>query len=138
MNQVVLIGRLTKDVGVRYSPGGTPIATFTLAVDRELSKEKRVEAEAKGSPTADFVRVIVWGKSGENCSRFLSKGSQCAVHGRITTGSYNASDGSRRYTTDVTAQRVEFLGRAAHASGDEAVEEVQEEEMALTMDDFPF
>lgn len=66
--------------------------------------------EASGQPTADFIRIVVWGRQGENCSNYLSKGSQCGVSGRIQTGSYEAQDGSRRYTTDVVANRVEFLG----------------------------
>ena len=66
--------------------------------------------EAGGQSTADFIRIVVWGRQGENCANYLSKGSQCAVHGRIQTGSYKAKDGSTRYTTDVVANRVEFLG----------------------------
>ena len=110
MNQVVLIGRLTKEPELRYTPSGMGNCTFTLAVDRDLTREKRSEAEGKGYPTADFIRIVAWGKQGENCANYLSKGSQCAVHGRIQTGSYKAQDGSVRYTTDIVANRVEFLG----------------------------
>lgn len=125
MNQVVLIGRLTKDPEIRYAQNGNAQCIFTLAVDRGLSREKKEEMTAEGKPTADFIRIIVWGKSAENCSKYLSKGSQCAVSGRIVTGSYEASDGTRRYTTDVNANYVEFL------RGTESAAEMPQE-------DFPF
>ena len=107
MNQVILIGRLTRDPELRYTPSGTAICSFTLAVDKDLTREKRQEMEAGGQSTADFIRIVVWGRQGENCANYLSKGSQCAVHGRIQTGSYEAGDGSKRYTTDIVANRVE-------------------------------
>lgn len=125
MNQVVLIGRLTKDPEIRYAQNGNAQCIFTLAVDRGLSREKKEEMAAAGKPTANFIRVIVWGKSAENCSKYLSKGSQCAVNGRIVTGSYEASDGTRRYTTDVNANYVEFLRGAENAE-------------AMPQEDFPF
>ncbi len=99
MNSVVLIGRLTRDPELRYTPDQNAIASFTLAVDRPFSKEK----------TADFIRIVVFGKQAENCERFLSKGRQAAVSGRIQTGSYKDKNGETRYTTDVIADRVEFL-----------------------------
>lgn len=110
MNQVVMIGRLTKEPELRYTPSRMGNCTFTLAVDRDLSREKKMEAQSKSYPTADFIRIVAWGKQGENCANYLSKGSQCAVQGRIQTGSYKAQDGSVRYTTDVVANHVEFLG----------------------------
>ena len=110
MNNVVLIGRLTRDPELRYiANSGTPVATFTLAVDRELSKEKRQEMESKGQPTADFINIIVFGKSAENCAMYLQKGRLAAVNGRLQSRSYEAKDGTRRYITEVVATRVEFL-----------------------------
>ena len=97
MNQVVLTGRLTKDPEVRYS-GESPIATFTLAVDRP-SKEK----------TADFIRIVAFGKTAELCNRFLVKGRLVGIQGNIKTGNFKTQDGSMRYTTEVYADRVEFL-----------------------------
>ena len=114
MNKVILIGRLVRDPEIRYTQSNQAVCSFTLAVDKNLSKEKREEAEAAGRPTADFPRVIVWGKAGENASRYLFKGSQCAVEGRIQTGSYQDSEsGKTIYTTDIIADRVEFLTRAS-------------------------
>lgn len=109
MNNVILLGRLVADANLRYTQGGSAVCTFTLAVDRGLSRQKRQEAEASGKPTADFIRITVWGVQGENASKYLHKGSQCAVQGRIQTGSYEDNDGKTVYTTDVFADTVEFL-----------------------------
>ena len=103
MNSVVLIGRLTRDVELSYTPNTqTPVARFTLAVDRP-----RRNGEERG---ADFLRISVFGRSAENCNRYLSKGRQAAVHGRIETGSYKNNEGVTVYTTDIVADNVEFLG----------------------------
>lgn len=111
MNNVVLIGRLTKDPELRYLPSGnnTAVARFTLAVDKQLSRDKKAEMESRNQPTADFINIVVWGKQAENVSNYVSKGRLVAVSGRIETGSYEAKDGTRRYTTDVVADRVQFL-----------------------------
>lgn len=113
MNKVILIGRLVRDPELKYTQSNQAVCKFTLAVDKNLSKDKREDAEAAGRPTADFPRVIVWGKAGENASRYLFKGSQCAVDGRIQTGYYQDKDGKTVYTTDVIADRVEFLTKAS-------------------------
>lgn len=113
MNKVILIGRLVRDPELRYTQSNQAVCTFTLAVDKKLSKDKREEAEAVGRPTADFPRIIVWGKMGENASRYLFKGSQCAIEGRIQTGSYQDGEtGKTVYTTDIVADNVEFLSKS--------------------------
>ncbi|HWQ80441.1 MAG TPA: single-stranded DNA-binding protein [Anaerovoracaceae bacterium] len=107
MNSVVLIGRLTKDPELRYIPESqNAVATFTLAVDRPFAKDKQ----------ADFIRVVVYGKQAENCERFLTKGRLAGIQGRIQTGSYKNKEGATVYTTDVIADRVEFLGDRAGSS----------------------
>lgn len=112
MNKVILIGRLVRDPELKYTQSNQAVCKFTLAVDKNLSKDKREEAEAAGRPTADFPRIIVWGKAGENASRYLFKGSQCAVEGRIQTGSYQDKEsGKTIYTTDIVADNVEFLSK---------------------------
>jgi len=109
MNNVVLIGRLTRDPELRYIPvTGTAVTKFNLAVDRGLSKDKKQEMESKGQPTADFINITVWGKQAENAANYLAKGRLVAIHGRIQTGSYE-KDGIRIYTTEVVASNVEFL-----------------------------
>lgn len=112
MNKVILIGRLVRDPELKYTQSNQAVCNFTLAVDKNLSKDKREEAEAAGRPTADFPRIIVWGKMGENASRYLFKGSQCAIEGRIQTGSYQDNEsGKTIYTTNIIAENVEFLSR---------------------------
>ena len=111
LNNVVLIGRLTKDPELRYTSGTNhAMCRFTLAVDRGLSKEKRMEMEQKGQPTADFINITSWGKTAELVANYLSKGRQVAIQGRIQTSSYEGQDGKRVYRTDVVADKVEFIG----------------------------
>ncbi len=110
LNNVVLIGRLTRDPELRYIPNtGTPVSTFSLAVDKQLSKDKKQEFESKGQPTADFINIVVWGKQAENCANYLVKGRLTAVQGRLQSRSYDAKDGTRRFITEVVAERVQFL-----------------------------
>ncbi len=103
MNSVVLIGRLTRDPEVRYAAQSQmAVCKFSLAIDRpprQGSNEKQT----------DFPSVTVFGKTAENCERFLAKGRLVAVQGRLQTGSYTNKDGATVYTTDVVADRVEFL-----------------------------
>jgi single-strand DNA-binding protein len=102
MNSAVLIGRLTADPAVRYTADQTAIASFTVAVDRPIAAGKEKQT--------DFPRVTVFGKQAENCEKYLTKGRQVAVQGRIRTGSYENKDGVKVYTTEVVGERVEFLG----------------------------
>jgi single-strand DNA-binding protein len=103
MNNVILIGRLTRDPELSYTPNTqTAVCRFTIAVDRP-----RRQGEDQG---ADFIRITVWGRQGETCDRYLSKGRQVAIRGRIQTGSYKNREGVTVYTTDVVADNVEFLG----------------------------
>lgn len=118
MNKVVLIGYLTKDPDLRYTQNGRAMATFTLAVDKQLSREKKQEMEAQGKATADFPRIVVWDKMGENASRYLKKGSRCAIDGSIQTGSYEDNNGNRVFTTDIVAQHVEFLNKTTQDGTD--------------------
>lgn len=101
MNCVQLIGRLTRDPETRYS-GETAVCHFTLAVNRQRSRD--------GEQQADFIRIVTFGKQAETVERYLSKGRQVAVNGRIQTGAYKDKDGRTVYTTDVIANNVEFLG----------------------------
>lgn len=110
MNSVVLIGRLARDPELSYTPNtNTAVTRFTLAVDRP-----RKQGEDQG---ADFIRVTVFGKQAESSDRYLSRGRQAAVQGRIQTGSYKNREGITVYTTDIIADRVEFLGGGNKGSG---------------------
>ncbi|MFM1514784.1 single-stranded DNA-binding protein [Helcococcus ovis] len=109
MNNVVLMGRLTRDPELRYTQGSNmAYVRLNVAVDKNLSREKKQEMESKGQPTADFINVVAWGKLGENIAKFTSRGLRVLVTGRIQTGSYE-KDGQKVYTTDVLASNVEFL-----------------------------
>lgn len=101
MNNISLIGRLTKDVELAYTPAGVAVGKFTLAVNRTFKKE--------GEQEADFIRIVTFRKTAENTANFCKKGSQVAVTGRIQTGSYEGQDGKKVYTTEVLANNVQFL-----------------------------
>jgi single-strand DNA-binding protein len=110
INRVVLVGRLTKDPELRYTPSGVAVTRFTLAVNRTFSN-------TQGEKEADFINCIVWRKPAENTANFLKKGSLAGVEGRIQTGSYEGQDGKRVYTTEVVADSVQFL-EPRNSSGD--------------------
>lgn len=102
MNSVILTGRLTRDPELRYTTGNQmAVAKFSIAVDRPVRQGKEREA--------DFPRITVFGKQAENCERYLAKGRMVGIQGRLQTGSYQDKDGKTVYTTDVIADRVEFL-----------------------------
>lgn len=102
MNSVILLGRLARDPELSYTPNTqTAACRITLAVDKP-----RKNGEDQG---ADFIRVTVWGKQAESCAKYLTKGRQAAVRGRINTGSYKDRNGQTVYTTDVVAEQVEFI-----------------------------
>lgn len=102
INRVVLVGRLTKDPELRYTPSGVPVARFTLAVNRIFSN-------AQGERETDFISCIAWRKQAENLVNYMKKGSLIGVDGRIQTGNYEGQDGKRVYTTEVVADSVQFL-----------------------------
>lgn len=138
MNSVILIGRLTRDPEVRYiAESQMAVATFTVAIDRPVRAGKEKQT--------DFPRVTVFGKQAENCERFLTKGRLVGVQGRLQTGSYKNKDGATVYTTDVVADRVEFLewgekgeARPQRASGGGQDFGIPEGFAALEDDDMPF
>ncbi|MBF2642716.1 single-stranded DNA-binding protein [Listeria seeligeri] len=102
MNRVVLVGRLTKDPDLRYTPAGVAVATFTLAVNRTFTNQQ-------GEREADFINCVVWRKPAENVANFLKKGSLTGVDGRVQTRNYEGNDGKRVYVTEIVAESVQFL-----------------------------
>ena len=128
MNNVVLIGRLTKDPELRYTAGSQmAVTTFTLAVDRVGAKEK----------TADFIRIKVFGKMAENCEKFLTKGRLWGIQGSIQTGQYKNQAGETVYTTEVVANRVEFLQWGEKAPA-QTTEDPMPEGFSAVDEDIPF
>lgn len=143
INKVVLVGRLSKDVELRYTPcNGTPVASINLAVDNYNSKT--------GEKGADFIPVVIWGKTAENLSQYLVKGTQVAISGKISTRSYEAKDGTKRYVTEVIAdmyQGVKLLGGKKSAFGDKSSHDTFQDmvntfgddlEIDDSMDNMPF
>ncbi|EAK8454112.1 single-stranded DNA-binding protein [Listeria monocytogenes] len=110
MNRVVLVGRLTKDPELRYTPAGVAVATFTLAVNRTFTNQN-------GEREADFINCVVWRKPAENVANFLKKGSMAGVDGRIQTRNYEDNDGKRVFVTEVVAETVQFLEPRNHTEG---------------------
>ena len=104
MNRVILFGRLTKDVDLRTTPSGRSVAMLTLAIDRPMTKD--------GSKEADFIPVVLWGKTAEAVARYVHKGQRLLVEGRIQVRSYDGKDGQKRYTTEVVADKAEFIDKS--------------------------
>lgn len=111
MNRVVLVGRLTKDPDLRYTPNGVAVATFTLAVNRTFTNQQ-------GEREADFINCVIWRRPAENVANYLKKGSLAGVDGRIQTRNYDGQDGKRVYVTEVVADSVQFLEPRNSASSD--------------------
>ncbi|MBO9598705.1 MAG: single-stranded DNA-binding protein [Cohnella sp.] len=116
LNRVILIGRLTKDPELRYTPQGVAVAQFTLAVDRGFSSN-REEREA------DFIPIVVWRQLAETCANYLRKGRLAAVEGRIQVRNYDNNEGRRVYVTEVIADNVRFLESANREGGGQARDE---------------
>ena len=101
-NRVVLIGRLTKDPDLKYSESNLPVLRFTIAVNRTFTDQN-------GQRQADFINCVAFRKQAENMTRFLGRGSQIAVEGRIQTRNYQGKEGNTVYVTEVVAESVQFL-----------------------------
>ena len=113
INKVVLIGRLTKDPELRFAAGsGMAISRFTVAVNRQFKKDE-----------TDFINCVAFGKTAETIAQYFTKGRQIAVTGSIRTGSYDAQDGTKRYTTDVAVESFEFVGSNGQANTQENTQE---------------
>lgn len=111
LNKVILIGRLGHDPELKYTPSGTAVANFSLATkdswnDKSGQKQEKVE----------WHRIVVWGKLAELCNQYLAKGKQAFVEGSLQTRSWDGKDGQKRYTTEINARTVQFLGGANKAS----------------------
>lgn len=102
MNKIILLGRLVKDPEVKYTNNGKVVAMFTLAVNRPYSSQD-------GKQEADFISVVVWGKSAETIGNCVTKGQRLLVEGRLQIRSYDANDGTKKYVTEVVAYNFEFI-----------------------------
>lgn len=111
MNKVILIGNLADEPKSSTTANGVSKCTFRLATQRDYANQQTGQREA------DFHTVVVWRQQAENCARYLSKGRLCAVEGSIQYRSYNAQDGSKRYVTEIVADKVRFLGGVKQQNG---------------------
>ena len=102
MNKVILIGRLTKDPELRFTPSGIAVSTVVLGIDRKISSKDQEKS-------TDFIQVIIWGKQAEATANYISKGCKFGVCGRIQTRNYNDKDGNKKYVTEVVAEEVSFI-----------------------------
>ena len=108
MNKVILLGRLTRDPELRFAAGtGNAVSRFSIAVNRPFKKDE-----------ADFINCVAFGKTAETISQYLTKGRQIAITGSIRTGSYDAQDGTKRYTTDVIVENFEFISSNDRSNSD--------------------
>jgi single-strand DNA-binding protein len=133
LNQVVLIGRLTRDPELRYTAGsGIPVASFSLAVDRPFTNQQ-------GERETDFINIVTWRKQAENVANYLKKGSLAAVAGRLQIRSYDDSQGVKRKVAEVVADNVRFLdrGRSAEQAQVEAFD-IPGDDLDNSGDDVPF
>lgn len=102
LNRVVLVGRLTRDPELRYTPNGVAVANFTIAINRPFRNQQ-------GEQEADFINCVAWRKQAENLANYMRKGSMIGVDGRIQTRSYDNQEGKRVYVTEVLAENIQFL-----------------------------
>jgi single-strand DNA-binding protein len=135
VNHIVLIGRLTRDPELRYTPNGVAVTHFTVAVDRRFTNQA-------GERETDFIPIVTWQKLAENCANHLRKGRLVAVEGRLQIRSYEAQDGQRRRVAEVVAGNVEFLdwGSETKGSSGETVStsDSDDEFGDINLDDLPF
>jgi single-strand DNA-binding protein len=110
LNRIILIGRLTRDPELRYTPNGVARATFSLAVDRPFTN-------SRGERETDFINIVAWRQLGELCANYLKKGRLAAVEGRLEIRSYDNQEGQRVRVSEVIADNVRFLDSASGASG---------------------
>ncbi|UUZ91320.1 single-stranded DNA-binding protein [Paenibacillus sp. P25] len=113
LNRVILIGRLTRDPELRYTPAGVAVTQFTLAVDRPFSSGQGQQREA------DFIPIVTWRQLAETCANYLRKGRLAAVEGRIQVRNYDNNEGRRVYVTEVIADNVRFLESANSGNREE-------------------
>ena len=114
VNKVILVGRLGQNPEVRYTPSGAAVANFSVATNESWTDKSGQKQER-----TEWHRVVVWGKLAELCNQYLAKGRQVYLEGRLQTRQWQDKDGQTKYTTEVQAQTVQFLGGNAGAGADQ-------------------
>lgn len=128
VNRIILIGNLTADPELRYTPQGTPVANFRIAVNRSIK-----DGAGGYKDEVMFLRIVVWDKAGETCAQYLSKGRPVLVEGRLDLRDYETKEGEKRTSVEVVADRVVFLSGGGSAAASRQAEVAPE-----TPDDVPF
>ena len=105
VNKVILLGRLGQDPELKYTPGGSPVCNFSLA-----TTESWTDKSGQKQEKTEWHRVVVWGKLAELCNQYLAKGRQAFLEGRLQTRSWDDKDGNKKYTTEILASTVQFIG----------------------------
>lgn len=131
MNVVTLVGRLTKDIELRYTQSGKAFGRFTLAVNRKMPNQDGVRE-------ADFISCVAWGKAAEILTDYTEKGSQLAVQGRIQTGSYDNQHGQKVYTTDVIVETFDFIDTKKNKQQTATYHQTESNTFDISNDDLPF
>lgn len=132
LNRIILIGRLTKDPELRYTPNGVAVGSFTLAVDRSRKN-------AQGERETDFINIVAWKQLAELCANYLSKGKLAAVDGELHIRSYDGQDGQKRWITEVVADNVRFLSPKDNSGGSSFSSPASlGNEISFSDDDIPF
>jgi len=130
MNKVVLVGRLTRDPEIRSNGSGSSNARFTLAVNRNFKNKD-------GNYDADFISCVAFRNTAEFISKYFKKGSMICVEGKIQTGSYDAQDGTKRYTTDVVVDNAEFVGGRNETSSQPSINQYADVPAGEPIDSMP-
>jgi single-strand DNA-binding protein len=145
VNKVILVGNLGRDAELRYTPGGSPVATINLATT-EVWNDKAGQRQEK----TEWHRVVLWGKTAESLNEYLTKGKQIYVEGRLQTRQWDDKDGNKRYTTEIRGDRIVLLGgggggmaggggrQQPRSAGGSHEEPMMEPGGELTDDDIPF
>jgi len=132
LNRIILIGRLTKDPELRYTPNGVAVASFTLAVDRNRKN-------AQGEKETDFINIVAWRQLAELCANYLGKGKLAAVDGELHIRSFDGQDGQKRWVTEVVADNVRFLSPKDNPGGNSSSTPASlGNEISFSDDDIPF
>ena len=135
MNKFIGIGNVTRDVEVNTTPSGISVAKFAIAINRRF-------ANADGTRECDYLNIVAWRQLGENCGKFLKKGSKVGIVGNVQMRSYDAQDGSKRYVTEIVAEEVQFLtpkNNDQQDASDDATQGIgSPEQMKITDDALPF
>ncbi|HFU3863163.1 TPA: single-stranded DNA-binding protein [Streptococcus suis] len=131
INNVVLVGRMTRDAELRYTPSNQAVATFTLAVNRNFKNQD-------GEREADFINVVIWRQQAENLANWVKKGALIGVTGRIQTRSYDNQQGQRVYVTEVVAESFQLLESRGQQSNSQDSSFGNSSSMDIQDEDMPF